>query len=89
MNWLIHPIETLKNWGVERFVIGVVNKTIAAKKESIDAARKVIRKYIYKLENLIAFYKTIDAALDDGKVDNDEAKELTAKGKTLALELTK
>lgn len=89
MNWLIHPIETLKSWGVEKFVVGTVNKTIAAKRESIDAARRLVRKYINKLENLIAFYKAIDAALDDGLVDKSEAKYLVAKGKGLALELTK
>lgn len=88
MNWLIHPIDSLKSWGVRKFVLGIVNKALAAHEESVAKSRNIVAKCIAKLKSLIIFLEGLMAKLADNVVTDEEAEAAIDDAKRLAAELT-
>lgn len=88
MNWLIHPIEALKGWGVKKFVLKIVNTTIAKYNDSIQAARAYLSRYRAKVAALLKFFDSLNAKLADGKLTEAEADAICDEATTLAKELT-
>lgn len=88
MNWLIHPIETIKEWSVKKFVVGIANGALDKYAHGVSVARSYVAKYRAKVENVLAFLKSLDAKLADGRIDDKEAdaiiKEATELGRELA-----
>ena len=87
MNWLIHPIESLKRWRVKRFILGIVNTAIAKYNGDIATARRYVALYIGKVEALLAYLKSLDAKLADGKLTEDEADALCIEAKAMGAAL--
>lgn len=73
MNWLIHPIQTISNWGIKKYVLGIVNEAIEKYNHNIAVARAFVTSYIGKIEALLVFLKSLDAKLADGKITEQEA----------------
>lgn len=69
MNWLI-------KWGVKRYALSIVNTALADYNQSVTRARETVRRYAAKVEALLAFMKSLDAKLLDGKLTNEEADEI-------------
>ena len=88
MNWLIHPIDSIKNWSIKKFVLGIVNEAIAKYKGNIDEGRALVQKYGRKVQKLLDFLHSLDFVLKDGKITEDEADTLVEEAETLAKELT-
>lgn len=89
MKWLIHPIDSLRNWGVKAFVLSIVNTAIAKYNGNIDTARQFVARYVGKIEALLAFLKSLDGKLADGVLTEAEADALIDEAAKLAGELTK
>ena len=89
MNWLIHPIKSLTEWGIKKYVLSIVNTAIEKYNGNITQARWYVELYITKAEALLAFLKSLNAKLADGKLTNDEAEALCDEAKALAKEMTK
>ena len=81
MNWLV-------KWGVKKWLVGVVDNAIAKYNTNIDRARAIVATAIAKVEAVIAFLKSLDAKLADGKLTEQEADEIVSEAKKLAGELT-
>lgn len=81
MNWLV-------KWGVKKWLVGVVDNALAKYNVNIDRARAIVATAIAKIEAVIAFLKSLDAKLADGKLTEEEADEIVAEAKKLAGELT-
>lgn len=81
MNWLV-------KWGVKKWLVGVVSTALAKYNTNIERARAIVATAIAKIEAVIAFLKSLDAKLADGKLTEDEADEIIAEAKKLAGELT-
>ena len=88
MNWLIHPIKAVSEWSVKKFVVGIANSALDKYARNVSVARAYVAKYGTKVENVLAFLKSLDAKLADGKIDDAETdaiiKEATELGKELA-----
>lgn len=87
MNWLIHPIKSLTGWGIKKYALSIVNTAIEKYNENITQARWYVALYITKIEAFLAFLKSLDAKLADGKLTNDEADALCYEAKALAKEM--
>ena len=81
MNWLV-------KWGVKKWLVGVVDAALAKYNVNIDRARAIVATAIAKIEAVIAFLKSLDGKLADGKLTEEEADEIVAEAKKLAGELT-
>ena len=81
MNWLV-------KWGVKKWLVGVVDNALAKYNVNIDRARAIVATAIAKVEAVIAFLKSLDGKLADGKLTEEEADEIVAEAKKLAGELT-
>ena len=81
MNWLV-------KWGVKKWLVGVVDAALAKYNVNIDRARAIVAAAIAKVEAVIAFLKSLDAKLADGKLTEQEADEIIAEATKLAGELT-
>lgn len=81
MKWLV-------KWGVKKWLLDVVNKALAAYNVNIDRARAIVATAIAKIEAVIAFLKSLDAKLADGKLTEQEADEIISEATKLAGELT-
>lgn len=81
MNWLV-------KWGVKKWLVGVVDNALAKYNVNIDRARAIVATAIAKVEAVIAFLKSLDAKLADGKLTEEEADEIVAEATKLAKELT-
>ena len=81
MNWLV-------KWGVKKWLVGVVDNALAKYNTNIDRARAIVATAIAKIEAVIAFLKSLDGKLADGKLTEQEADEIIAEAKKLAWELT-
>lgn len=81
MNWLV-------KWGVKKWLVGVVDNALAKYNVNIDRARAIVATAIAKIEAVIAFLKSLDGKLADGKLTETEADEIIAEAKKLAGELT-
>ena len=89
MNWLIHPIKTLTEWGLKSWLLGIVNKVLDRYADSVAAARAVVAAAIPKVESVLAFLKSLDEKLKDNKVTEDEADLIVAEATALAEALAK
>ena len=81
MNWLV-------KWGVKKWLVGVVDNALAKYNVNIDRARAIVAMAIAKIEAVIAFLKSLDGKLADGKLTEDEADAITDEAVKLAKELT-
>ena len=81
MNWLV-------KWGVKKWLVGVVDNALAKYNVNIDRARAIVATAIAKVEAVIAFLKSLDGKLADGKLTEEEADEIVAEATKLAGELT-
>ena len=81
MNWLV-------KWGVKKWLVGVVDNALAKYNVNIDRARAIVATAIAKVEAVIAFLKSLDAKLADGKLTEQEADAITDEAVKLAKELT-
>lgn len=81
MNWLV-------KWGVKKWLVEVVDAALAKYNTNIDRARAIVATAIAKIEAVIAFLKSLDAKLADGKLTEQEADEIVAEATKLAKELT-
>ena len=81
MNWLV-------KWGVKKWLVGVVDNALAKYNANIDRARAIVATAIAKVEAVIAFLKSLDGKLADGKLTEEEADEIVAEATKLAGELT-
>ena len=81
MNWLV-------KWGVKKWLVGVVDNALAKYNVNIDRARAIVATAIAKIEAVIAFLKSLDGKLADGKLTEEEADEIVAEATKLAGELT-
>ena len=88
MKWLIHPIQSLKDWGVKKFALDITNKALDRYNVNVDRARAIVATYANKLRLLLDFLDRLDKKLADGKLDEAEADalitEATDLGKALA-----
>lgn len=89
MNWLLHPIKTLTEWGVKSWLLGIVNKVLDKYADSVVAARTVVAAAIPKVESVLAFLRSFDEKLKDNKVTEDEADLIVAEATALAKSLVK
>lgn len=80
MNWLV-------KWGVKKWLLDVVNKALAAYNVNIDRARAIVAAAVAKTEAVVAFLKSLDAKLADGKLTEAEADALVEEATKLAKEL--
>ena len=81
MNWLV-------KWGVKKWLVGVVDAALAKYNVNIDRARAIVAMAIAKIEAVIAFLKSLDGKLADGKLTEQEADEIIAEATKLAVEMT-
>lgn len=81
MNWLV-------KWGVKKWLVGVVDNALAKYNVNIDRARAIVATAIAKVEAVIAFLKSLDGKLADGKLTEEEADAITDEAVKLAKELT-
>ena len=80
MNWLV-------KWGVKKWLVGVVDNALAKYNTNIDRARAIVATAIVKIEAVIAFLKSLDGKLADGKLTEAEADVLVEEATKLAKEL--
>lgn len=80
MNWLI-------NWGVKKFVVGIANNALSKYASNVSVARAYVSKYVAKVENVLAFLKSLDAKLADGKIDDSETDAIVEEATLLGKEL--
>ena len=81
MNWLV-------KWGVKKWLVGVVDNALAKYNVNIDRARAIVATAIAKIEAVIAFLKSLDGKLADGKLTEEEADAIVSEAAKLAKELT-
>ena len=81
MNWLV-------KWGVKKWLVGVVDNALAKYNVNIDRARAIVATAIAKIEAVIAFLKSLDGKLADGKLTEEEADAIVSEATKLAKELT-
>ena len=81
MNWLV-------KWGVKKWLVGVVDNALAKYNVNILRARAIVATAIAKVEAVIAFLKSLDGKLADGKLTEEEADEIVSEAVKLAGELT-
>ena len=88
MKWLLHPIQSLKDWGVKKFALDITNKALDRYNVNVDRARAIVATYAGKLRQLLDFLDRLDKKLADGKLDNDEADALITDAKAIGKALT-
>lgn len=88
MNWLIHPIQSLKDWGVKKFALDITNKALGRYNVNVDRARAIVAQYANKLRLLLDFLDRLDKKLADGKLDEAEADALITDAKAIGTALT-
>lgn len=77
MNWIVE-------WGVKKWLVGVANTAISKYNGNIDTARGYVSAAISKVEAVIAFLKSLDGKLSDGKITEAEADEIIEEAKQTA-----
>ena len=88
MKWLIHPIQSLKDWGVKKFALDITNKALDRYNVNVDRARAIVATYANKLRLLLDFLDRLDKKLADGKLDEAEADALITDAKEIGTALT-
>ena len=81
-------MNRLVKWGVKNWLVGVVDNALAKYNVNIDRARAIVATAIAKVEAVIAFLKSRDGKLADGKLTEEEADEIVSEAVKLAGELT-
>ena len=85
MNWLV-------KWGVKKWLnpdwqSKNPSAALAKYNTNIDRARAIVATAIAKIEAVIAFLKSLDGKLADGKLTEQEADEIVAEATKLAKDL--
>ena len=88
MKWLIHPIQSLKDWGVRKLALDITNKALDRYNVNIDRARAIVATYAGKLRLLLDFLDRLDKKLADGKLTEEETDAIVSEAAKLAKELT-
>ena len=88
MKWLIHPIQSLKDWGVRKLALDITNKALDRYNVNVDRARAIVATYANKLRLLLDFLDRLDKKLADGKLTEDEADALITDAKAIGKALT-
>lgn len=88
MKWLIHPIQSLKDWGVRKLALDITNKALDRYNVNVDRARAIVAQYANKLRLLLDFLDRLDKKLADGKLTEDEADALITDAKAIGKALT-
>lgn len=57
---------------VKRWIVSKINHAISSHRDDVDKTRSIVSTWTERLERLLAYVKTINAYLDDGKIDPDE-----------------
>lgn len=81
-------MNRLVKWGVKKWLVGVVDNALAKYNTNIERARAIVATAIAKVEAVIAFLRSLDAKLADGKLTEQEADAITDEAVKLANELT-
>ena len=81
-------MNILVKWGVKKYVLKIVNSALAKYNVNVVRARAIVAQYTAKVEALLAFLKSLDAKLADGKLDNAEADAIVTEATKLAEDLT-
>lgn len=81
-------MNILVKWGVKKYVLKIVNTALDKYNVNVARARAIVAQYTAKVEALLAFLKSLDAKLADGKLDNDEADAIVTEATKLAEDLT-
>ena len=81
-------MNCLVKWGIKKYVLSIVNTAIEKYNGNITQARRYVALYVTKVGALLAFLKSLDAKLADGKLTNDEADLLCDEAKALTKEMT-
>lgn len=85
LNWLAAPAIAL----VKSYAIGRVKDAVRAKKDQVVYWCARVGGWIEKGEAVLAFLKSLRAKLEDGVLEDAEAKEAIADAKKLAKAVTK
>lgn len=85
INWLTAPAVAL----VKSYAIGFVKDAVRAKKDKIVYWCARVGGWIAKCEAVLAFLKSLKEKLEDGVLEDGEAKDAIAEAKQLAAEVTK
>lgn len=57
---------------VKRWIVSKINHAISSHGDDVDKVRGIVTTWTERIEKLLAYVKTINAYLDDGKIDGDE-----------------
>ena len=80
-------MNIIVKWGVKKFVLNIVNSALDKYNRNIIVARVYVKTYIGKIEAFLAFLKSLDAKLADGKITEQEADALVDEAEKLAKDL--
>ena len=89
MKWIIHPIQSLKEWGVKKFVLGIVNTALKAHEASITRSREIVMKANEKLKAVSRFLDGLNMKLSDNQITEEEGVAAIEDATRLAKELTR
>lgn len=59
---------------VKRWIVSKINNAISSHRDDVDKSRIIVSTWTERLERLLAYVKTINAYLDDGKIEQDEVE---------------
>lgn len=65
-------MNIIVKWAVKKYVLNIVNGAIDKYNRNISVARAYVTAYIGKIEAFLAFLKSLDAKLADGKITEEE-----------------
>ena len=80
-------MNIIVKWAVKKYVLNIVNSALDKYNRNINVARAYVTTYIGKIEALLAFLKSLDAKLADGKIKEDEADTLVEEAANLGKSL--
>ena len=64
----------MKKWIVTKLILGAINKTLAARAGEAERVWQTFSRWVLRLEQIVRLFRGIIAKLQDGKLDEDEAK---------------
>ena len=73
-------------WLVKKVICGKVNDLLRKHKGNVDAAKDTIKKWILRIQRIMACLESLLAKLDDGEITSDEIKQATEDVTTLIKE---
>lgn len=61
-------------WIVKKVIVGKVNDLLKQYKSNVDKLRSTLSVWIWRIEKVLACFKSMLAKLDDNELDADELK---------------